>query len=137
MVLTVEQLAGRLRTGRAGILSLLVVMAMPLVDMVLCRLLMRPGRSAQPGGESPSGTTFRPVLRRGVHIGGHRRERPGDRPPLEPRSGGPGGPRCRGAVAGALVDIGLTLMLAYLVWQLAKTAIDQRLEREVAAPGRE
>jgi small-conductance mechanosensitive channel len=38
-------------------------------------------------------------------------------------------------VAGALVDIGLTLMLAYLVWQLAKTAIDQRLEREARPQG--
>jgi hypothetical protein len=39
VVLTVEQLAGRLRTAKAGILSLLVVLAMPLVDMALCRLL--------------------------------------------------------------------------------------------------
>ena len=42
-----------------------------------------------------------------------------------------------GRVAGALVDIGVTLMLAYLVWQLAKTAIDQRLEREAGPAGRE
>jgi small-conductance mechanosensitive channel len=33
-------------------------------------------------------------------------------------------------VTGALTDIGLTLLLAYLVWQFAKTAIDRRLERE-------
>ena len=135
VVLTVEQLAGRLRTGRAGVLSLLVVIAMPLVDMALCRLLTRPARSAQPGGESPSGTTFRPVLRRGVHI-------------VVTAAGALvivrlwnldlAGLAARGAgarVAGALVDIGLTLMLAYLVWQLAKTAIDQRLEREARPQG--
>jgi moderate conductance mechanosensitive channel len=134
-VLTVEQLAGRLRTGRAGVLSLLVVIVMPLVDMALCRLLTRPARSAQPGGEVPSGTTFRPVLRRGVHI-------------VVTAAGALVivrlwnldlmGMAARGAgarVAGALVDIGLTLMLAYLVWQLAKTAIDQRLEREARPQG--
>jgi small-conductance mechanosensitive channel len=33
-------------------------------------------------------------------------------------------------ITGALTDIGLTLALAYLVWQLAKTAIDRRLEQE-------
>jgi small-conductance mechanosensitive channel len=38
-------------------------------------------------------------------------------------------------VGGALIDIGLTVMLAYLVWQLAKTAIDQRLEREARPQG--
>ena len=53
VVLTVEQLAGRLRTGRAGILSLLVVLAMPLVDMALCRLLTRRARS------DPAGRTWR------------------------------------------------------------------------------
>ena len=68
VVLTVEQLAGRLRTGRAGILSLLVVLAMPLVDMALCRLLDRRAARARPDGGAQSGATFRPVLRRGVHI---------------------------------------------------------------------
>jgi small-conductance mechanosensitive channel len=33
-------------------------------------------------------------------------------------------------VTDALTGIGLTLLLAYLVWQLAKTAIDRRLEQE-------
>ena len=135
VVLTVEQLAGRLRTGRAGILSLLVVLAMPLVDMALCRLLDRRGGRAQPDGGAPSGASFLPVLRRGVHI-------------VVTAAGvlvivrlwnlDLAGLAARGAgarVAGALIDIGLTLMLAYLVWQLAKTAIDQRLEREVRPQG--
>jgi moderate conductance mechanosensitive channel len=134
-VLTVEQLAGRLRTGRAGIVSLLVVMGMPLVDMALCRLLdRRAGRAGHAGG-AQTGATFRPVLRRGVHI-------------VVTAVGALvivrlwnldlAGLAARGAgarVAGALIDIGLTLMLAYLVWQLAKTAIDQRLEREARPQG--
>ena len=84
VVLTVEQLAGRLRTGRAGILSLLVVIAMPLVDMALCRLLARPARSAQPGGRG----AVRHHLPAGAATGrphrGHRRRRSGDRAPVEP-----------------------------------------------------
>jgi small-conductance mechanosensitive channel len=134
-VLTVEQLAGRLRTGRAGILSLLVVIAMPLVDMALCRLLGRRARRIQPDGEARSGSSFLPVLRRGVHI-------------VVTAAGALVivhlwnldlmGLATRGVgarLAGALIDIGLTLMLAYLVWQLAKTAIDQRLEREARPQG--
>ena len=135
VVLTVEQLAGRLRTGPAGILSLLVVLAMPLVDMALCRLLDRRAGRAQPDGGAPPGATFRPVLRRGVHIVvtaagalviAHLWNL--DLAGLAARGVG-------GRVAGALVDIGLTLMLAYLVWQLAKAAIDQRLEREAKPQG--
>jgi moderate conductance mechanosensitive channel len=135
VVLTVEQLAGRLRTGRAGILSLLVVLAMPLVDMALCRLLDRRAGQAKPDGGARADASFRPVLRRGVHI-------------VVTAAGALvivrlwnldlAGLAARGAgarVAGALVDIGLTLMLAYLVWQLAKTAIDQRLEREARPQG--
>jgi small-conductance mechanosensitive channel len=135
VVLTLEQLAGRLRTGRAGILSLLVVLAMPLVDMALCRLLDRRAARAQPAGGARAGASFRPVLRRGVHI-------------VVTAAGALVivhlwnldlvGLATRGAgarVAGALIDIGLTLMLAYLVWQLAKTAIDQRLEHEARPQG--
>jgi small-conductance mechanosensitive channel len=134
-VLTVEQLAGRLRTGRAGILSLLVVLAMPLVDMALCRLLARRARRIQPDGVARSGASFLPVLQRGIHI-------------VVTVAGvlvivrlwnlDLAGMATRGAgarVGGALIDIGLTVMLAYLVWQLAKTAIDQRLEREARPQG--
>ena len=135
VVLTVEQLAGRLRTGKAGILSLVVVLAMPLVDMALCRLLDRRAGRAQPDGGARSGASFLPVLRRGVHIvvtaaGAlvivHLWNL--DLVSLATRGVG-------ARVAGALIDIGLTLMLAYLVWQLAKTAIDQRLEREARPQG--
>ena len=135
VVLTVEQLAGRLRTAKAGILSLLVVLAMPLVDMALCRLLARRARRIQPDGVARSGASFLPVLQRGYHIvvtaaGAlvivHLWNL--DLANLATRGVGP-------RVAGALIDIGLTLMLAYLVWQLAKTAIDQRLEREARPQG--
>ena len=60
VIVTLEQLAGRLRRGRAGILSLLVVLAMPLVDMALCRLLDRRAARAQPdGGPGPAPASCR------------------------------------------------------------------------------
>ena len=35
----------------------------------------------------------------------------------------------------SLIDIGLTVLLAYVAWELAKTAIDRRLAREAAPSG--
>ncbi len=137
---TVEQLAGRPLTGQAGILSLLVVFAMPLADMALCRLLdRRAARARTDTGPGPS-ASFAPVLRQAVHI-------------VVTVAGvlvivnlwnldllGLAARGVGARVTGALTDIGLTLLLAYLVWQLAKTAIDRRLEqesgpREVSDPG--
>jgi hypothetical protein len=45
-----EQLAGRLIGGHAAILSLLVVIAMPLADLALCRMLDRRAAGARPAG---------------------------------------------------------------------------------------
>jgi moderate conductance mechanosensitive channel len=129
VVLTVEQLGGEPHTGRAGILSLLVVIAMPLVDMALCGLLARLGAGGS--GAAPDTTTsFAPVLRKAVHI-------------LVTVAGLMAivglwdidlmsmANRAAGAsVAGIVVDVGVTLLLAYLTWQLAKTAIDRRIARE-------
>jgi small-conductance mechanosensitive channel len=129
-IITVESLAGRVRTGRAGILSLLVVIAMPLVDLVLRRLLERQAVKRWAAGRPGSQTSFVPVLQKAVHI-------------VVTVAGvlmivnlwnlDLMGLAARGVgarVTGALTDIGLTLLLAYLVWQFAKTAIDRRLERE-------
>jgi small-conductance mechanosensitive channel len=134
-VLTIEQLAGRPLTGRAGILSLLVVVVMPLVDMALCRLLDRRAARTRTGPGPEPRASFAPVLRQAVHIvvtvAGllvivHLWNL--DLLGLATRGVG-------GRVASALIDIALTLMLAYLVWQLAKTAIDRRLEREAGPQG--
>jgi small-conductance mechanosensitive channel len=135
VALTVEQLAGRSITGRAGILSLLVVLVMPLVDMALCRLLDRRAARAGTGGRPEPGTSFGPVLRQAVHIvvtvaGALVIVHLWNIDLIGMASRGVGG-----RVVGMLVDIGVTLMLAYLVWQLAKTAIDRRLEQEMAPRG--
>jgi small-conductance mechanosensitive channel len=133
-VITVEQLAGRLRTGRAGILSLLVVLAMPLLDMALSRLFAGRGATTADDGK-PAAAGFAPVLRRGVHIVVTVvgvlvivRLWNLDLASLAARGVG-------ARVAGGLIDIGLTIMLAYLAWQLARTAIDRRLAREAAPQG--
>jgi moderate conductance mechanosensitive channel len=137
VVLTIEQLGGEPHTGRAGILSLLVVIAMPLVNMALCGLLdRRKGRAADaPGAGSSAQTSFAPVLRKAVHI-------------LVTVAGvllivnlwdidlmGMASRAAGANVAGMLVDAGVTLMLAYLIWQFAKTAIDRRMEREQGPQG--
>jgi small-conductance mechanosensitive channel len=132
-VLTVEQSAGGLRTGRAGLLSLLVVIFMPLVDMALCRRLDRRAARVRTGPELQA--TFVPVLRRAVHIavtiaGLLVIVRLWDLDPMGLAARGVGA-----RLAGALVNIALTFMLAYLVWQFAKTAIDRRLEREAGPKG--
>ena len=133
-VITVEQLAGRLRTGKAGILSLLVVIVLPLVDMARCRLIAgRGGRAAD--GEAPPDAGFAPVIRQAIHI-------------LVTTAGvlavvrlwnldlfGLATRSVGARVAGALIDIGLILLLAYLIWQLTKTAIDRRLAREAKPEG--
>jgi small-conductance mechanosensitive channel len=129
VIMTIEQLAGRQRTSRAGILSLLVLIAIPLVDMALGRLLERRAARASTGRPGMR-TSFVPVLQRAVHI-------------VVTVAGvltivnlwnlDLMGLAARGVgarITGALTDIGLTLALAYLVWQLAKTAIDRRLEQE-------
>jgi small-conductance mechanosensitive channel len=134
-VLTVEQLAGRLHVGGTGILSLLVVIALPIVDMALCRLIDRRAARVQPHEDAGSRATFVPVLRKAVHIvvtvtGLLVIVRLWDLDLMGLATRGVGA-----RVGGAVVDIALTLLLAYLVWQLAKVAIDRQLEREAGPQG--
>jgi small-conductance mechanosensitive channel len=134
-IMTVEQLADRVRTGRAGILSLLIVIGMPVVDLALDRLLERWAAKRGTGTRTGARTSFVPVLQRAIHI-------------VVTVVGVLSivnlwnldlmGLAARGVgtrVTGALTDIGLTLLLAYLVWQFAKTAIDRRLEQESGPQG--
>ena len=135
VVLTVEQLAGRQRTGRAGILSLLVILAMPLIDMALCRVLDRRSARLRTDRGPDTVASFVPVLRRAVHIlvtaaGVLVIVRLWNLDLMGMASRGVGA-----RLAGAAVDFALTIMLAYLVWQFAKTAIDRRLQQENAPQG--
>jgi small-conductance mechanosensitive channel len=130
VTLTLGDLAGQSRAGRAGVLSLLVVIALPVVDMALCRLVDRRVVGA-PSGREPGFEAFRPVLRQAVHIvvtvvGVLVVVHVWQIDLMGMATAGAGA-----RVARMLIDTGLTLMLAYLIWQLARTAIDRRLEREL------
>jgi small-conductance mechanosensitive channel len=141
--LTVEQLADRAFRSRAGILSLLVVILLPLLDTLLCRLVVErsAAREAAAGGDGAA-ASYVPVLRRGVHIAVSMagllvlaRLWEIDLFALAARGVG-------SRLAGALIDVAVTLLLASLVWQFARTAIDRRLAREagpqaVSEPGEE
>lgn len=134
LALTVEQLAGMAFRSRAGILSLLIVIGLPLIDMLLCRLLVeRSVARAAAGGEG--GPSYVPVLRKGVHIvvtvGGLlmiAQLWDIDLFALAARGMG-------SRFAAALIDVSVTLLLAYLAWELTRTAIDRRLAREAGARG--
>ena len=143
LALTVEQLAGRVLRSGAGILSLLVVILLPLLNMLLCRLVVErsAAREAAAGGNGAA-ASYVPVLRRGVRIavsiGGLlvlARLWEIDFFALAARGVG-------SRFAGALIDVVVTVLLAFLVWELARTAIDRRLALEagpqaVSEPGDE
>ncbi len=127
-----EQLAGKSLGSSAGIGSLLVLTVLPLVDMALCRALAVVSETRVPGSveETPTGHSYEPVLRRGIHImvtvAGLlfiARLWGLDLFDLTSRHMGPRAPD-------ALVTIAVTILVTYLVWQFARTAIDRRLERE-------
>jgi small-conductance mechanosensitive channel len=128
LAVTLEQLVdGEFRSG-AGIMSLLVVVVLPLIDKLLCRLLVE--RSAARAAAGEAGPSYVPVLRKGVHIavtvGGLLViAQIWDIDPFALATRGMGS-----RFAGALIDVAVTLLLAYLAWELARTAIDRRLERE-------
>jgi small-conductance mechanosensitive channel len=132
LALTLEQLAGMAFRSKAGILSLLVVISLPLIDMLFCRLLVErsAARATASGGAGPS---YVPVLRKGVHIavtvGGLlliAQIWEIDVFALASR-------RMGSRLAAALIDVAVTLLLAFLAWELARTAIDRRLAREAGA----
>jgi small-conductance mechanosensitive channel len=127
IAVTVERLTHQTFKSNAGILTILVIILLPLLDMLLCRLLVE--RSV--GREVVA--SYVPVLREGVHIAviiGGLLLIAGlwdiDLFALAARGVGE-------RVTGALINVGVALLLAYLVWQLAKTAIDRRLAREPGA----
>ena len=133
MAAIVEQLDHDVNSSYTGILSLAVVVALPLVDMVLCWLVDRRPRGGAAGPRTIH-ASYVPVLRQAVHIavsvGGLlviaslwgidlfalTARRTGER------------------LAGDLIDIAVTLVLAYLAWHFVKTEIGRRLA-PAAGPG--
>ena len=128
-----EILAGKPGPIGLGVASILVVVALPIVDLALCRALAAAatGRRAQ-GDAAPSGAlaVYEPIFRRAIHIvvvvvgllliAGlwHL-----DLFALAQRSLG-------GKIASSLLGISIVLLAAYMLWEIARTAIDRRLAAE-------
>jgi small-conductance mechanosensitive channel len=134
VAMVVEELSGRQLGGHAGIISLLIVIILPLIDMTLCRVLptavgwRRAG--AAEGQAASTREAYEPVLRQGIHIMVTvlgllllARTWGLDLFSLAKRSVGE-------RLAPAVVDISVTLLVVYVAWQLLKTAIDRRLAQE-------
>lgn len=137
LVGSIEALSGKRLGSYAAIASLLIVIVLPLVDMALCRLLAAAMGTHSDGapGALPVASRYEPVLRRGTHImltvAGlllMARLWGLDLFALSTRGIGE-------RFTEALFSIAVTLLVAYLAWQLIRTAIDQRLAREPGSEG--
>ncbi len=126
-----DLLAGERSESYAGIISILLLIALPIVDMVLCRgLSALAGAPPEAEGRPSIILSYEPVLRRAIHIvvtvvgvlmladlwqldlfGIARR--------------GLGG-----QITSALFGIGIVLLLAYMFWEIVNTAIDRRMKAE-------
>jgi small-conductance mechanosensitive channel len=125
-------------TGRGeGILSLAILVGIPVADFALSRMLGATVSSPQAAGPSilrQLVVSYEPVLRRVIHIvlivaavlalaelwdldlfG------------MAQRSLG-------GQIASSLLGIGLVLLIGYISWEIARTAIDRRLAEEAKIP---
>lgn len=120
-----------------GILSLLILVALPIVDFALSKTLVSAAaaqRTDRPSILAGLVTSYKPVLRKLVHI-------------LVIVAGvlmlsklwgldlfGMAERSLGGQIASALLGIGLVLLIAYIAWEIARTAIDRRLAEEAAIP---
>jgi small-conductance mechanosensitive channel len=116
----------------AGFLSVLLVVAMPIIDMALCRAVAAAAatpadtRSAMPGFIA----AYQAVFRRAIHIvvivvGLLLLTELWDVNLFAMAQASMGG-----KISGSLFGVCIVLLLAYLLWEIAKTAIDRRLEAE-------
>jgi small-conductance mechanosensitive channel len=120
-----------------GILSLAILVALPVVDFALSKTLISAAAAARTDRPSILAglvTSYEPVLRRLIHIlvvvGGVlalAKIWALDLFGMAERSLG-------GQIASALLGIGLVLLIAYIVWEIARTAIDRRIAEEANVP---
>lgn len=132
-----EVVTGERGVAGGGILSLLILVALPVVDYALCRALGAAAVASKRGGvQSEPGfiASYEPVLRRAIHI-------------VVVVSGllwladlwnlnlfAMAQQSLGGRLASSLLGISLVLLLAYMVWEVARTAIDRRLAAEREQP---
>ena len=131
-----DALAGR-PAEDTGILSLLLLIALPMADLLLSRALhaamsARAEKGAATADRAPAGvaSTYEPVVRKAIHIvvavtgvlmlaglWGIDFMRLAERGLGE-------------RIAGELFGVGMILLIAYLLWELAKTVVAHLSERE-------
>jgi small-conductance mechanosensitive channel len=108
-----------MRSTRTGLISLLLFVAAPMIDIIIGRLL-----TAQLGTDNPIGAAIRRTLRVVIVLGaaaifvglwGIDIER------LQALGGWP---------VAAAINVGLIVLVSYAVWQLIRAVIDRRLEAE-------
>ena len=125
-------LAGTPVEAGAGILSVLLVVTLPIVDMLLCRAVAAGASRTAPEGAVAPGfvAAYENVFRRAVHIvvtvvGLFLLALLWDVDVFAVAQASMGG-----KISSSLFGICIVLLLAYLVWEIAKTAIDRRLAAE-------
>lgn len=116
----------------AGILSVLLVVGLPIVDMAMCRAVAA-AASAPASASSPVPgfvAAYEPVFRRAIHIvvtvaGLLLLAHLWDVNLFAMAQASMGG-----KISSSLFGVCIVLLLAYLSWEVAKTAIDRRLQAE-------
>ena len=124
-------LTGTPVTQGAGALSVLLVVAIPIVDMALCRALAA-AAGTPAAGSAPPGfvAAYEAVFRRAIHI-------------VvivvgllllaylwEVNLFAMAQASMGGKISSSLFGVCIVLLLAYLLWEIAKTTIDRRMEAE-------
>jgi len=128
-------LLGQIEVSYAPIASIVLALALPLADMMLCRIVAAAMRTKNAHGSSVLAESFEPVLRRAIHI-------------VVLVAGlliladlwqvnlfamaerGLGG-----RIVSALFGIAITTLLAWILWEVARTAIDRRMTAETVPGG--
>jgi small-conductance mechanosensitive channel len=133
-----QLLSGMPPVAGAGILSVALLVGLPILDMALGRLLgalLRGEAPAAVAGFTAGASAFEPVLRKAIHvvvvvIGLLILADLWNLNLFALAERGLGG-----RVASALLGISITLLLAWILWELARTAIDRRLQAEAGPSG--
>jgi small-conductance mechanosensitive channel len=137
----IDLLRGDTEPSNAPIVSVLLIVALPIVDMFACRLVAammkpRPGAQGAPAGEaSDFASSFGPVLHKAIHIvvivAGLLIL--ADLWELNLFAMAERGLGSR--ISSAFLGIALTALIAWMLWEVALTAIDQRMGAETVAQG--
>jgi small-conductance mechanosensitive channel len=116
----------------AGILSVLLVVILPIIDMMLCRAVAAGAARPTAAGSEAQGfvAAYEAVFRRAIHIvvtvlGLFLLAKLWEVNLFAMAQASMGG-----KISSSLFGVCIVLLLAYLLWEIAKTAIDRRLAAE-------